>query len=158
MNDKPFTLYYIPQLKDIHCDNFPLDTGKISDVKRISKGITIIGFKENSSHYMIVGDNSNIISMGFVKKIETKDKNVIYIGQRIYSNSKKELYDYIKKGAKSGVQSIQKEIVRIQNMKKTLSSTILDSGIYDAYIDQMYKTIKTIQTNFKNLIINLKKV
>ena len=42
MNDKPFTLYYIPQLKNINCDSFPIDVGKISDVKTVSKGFAIL--------------------------------------------------------------------------------------------------------------------
>ena len=155
MNDKPFTLYYIPKLKTINCDNFPTNCGKISDVRTVSKGITIIGYKETSNHYMIVGDNSNIISMGMVRKIETKNKNVIYIGERIYSDSQKELFDYIKREVTEKIQFIQKEIVRIQDIKKNLSST---SGIYDEYVDQLYKQIKTIKTNSKQLIISLKKL
>ena len=157
MNDKPFTLYYIPLLKNINCNSFPIGTGKISDVRTVSKGITILNRKENSNHYMIVGDKSNIISMGMVKKIETKNKNIIYIGQKIYSNSQKELYDYIKKEITKRIQDIQKEIVRVQCIKKNLSS-VLGSDVYDEYIDRMYKTIKTIKTNSKELIIKLKEV
>ena len=153
MNDKPFTLYYV-QLKNINSDDFLADTGKISDVKCISKGMTVIGFKENSNHYMIVGDKPNVISMGMVQKIETKNKNIIYIGQRIYSNSQKELYDYIKLEISKRVQYIQKEIVSTQKIKNNLQG----SDMYDEYIDRLYKQIKTIQTNFKNLITNLKKV
>jgi hypothetical protein len=156
MNDKPFTFYYIPQLKYINCDNFSTDCGKISDIRTVSKGINILGFNENSNYYMIVGDNSSIISMGMVKKIETKNKNIIYIGRRIYSNSQKELYDYIKQKVTEKIQTLQKEIVRIQDMKKNISSTLDD--IYNACINEKYKTIKTIQTNSKNLIANLKKV
>jgi len=157
MNDKPFTLYYMPQLRGIVCDNFPIATGKISDVRAVSKGIALLGFKENSNHYMIVGDNSSIISMGMTKKIETKNKNIIYIGQRIYSNSQKELFDYIKREAIKKIQNIQEEIVRVQDIRKNLSNT-LSNDLYDEYIDRMYKRIKTIKTNSKNLITNLKKV
>lgn len=159
MNDKPFTLYYMPQLKCINCDNFSFDTGKISDVKFISKGkgITILGWKENNNHYAIFGDNFSIIPMGMTKKIETKNKNIIYLGQKIYSNSQKELFDYIKREVTKRIQSIQKEIVKAQYIKKNLSS-ILSSEAYDVYIDQMYKAIKTIKTNSKELIVNLKKV
>ena len=157
MNDKPFTLYYINLLKDISADNFPTNAGKISDVKRISKGMTVIGWKENNNHYAIFGDNSNIISMGKVKTMETKNKNIIYIGQKIYSNSQKELYDYIKQEITKRIQDIQKKIVRAQNTKKNLSNTLTIS-IYDKLISQMYGTIKIIQTNAKELITNLKKI
>jgi len=157
MNDKPFTLYYI-QLKNINCDGFLADTGKISDVRTVSKGITVLNWKENSNHYIIVGDKPNVISMGIVQKIETKNKNVIYIGQKIYSNSQKELFDYIKREVTKRIQNIQKEIVRVQSIKKNLFNMLAGSGIYDEYVDQMYKTIKIIQTNSKNLITNLKKV
>ena len=158
MNDKPFTLYYIPQLKNINQYNFPTETGKISDVRTVSKGITLIGHIETPNHYMIVGDKPSIISMGMVKKTETKDKNVIYIGRRIYSNSQKTLFDYIKKEVTKKIQHIQKEIVRVQDLKKNLSSIILGTDIHDVYIDQMYKQIKTIKTNSKQLIINFKKL
>jgi hypothetical protein len=156
MNDKPFTLYYIPQLKNINCANFPTNAGKISDVRTVSKGISLLGFKGNSNHYMIVGDNSSIISMGMVKKIETKNKNIIYIGQRIYSSSQKELYDYIKREITKRIQSIQKQIAKIQDIKRI--STILGFDVYDEYINQMYRQIKTIKTNSKELIANFKKV
>ena len=159
MSDKPFTLYYIPQLKNINCANFLADTGKIDDVKYVSKGITLIGLKENSNHYMIVGDNSSIISMGMVKKIETKNKNIIYIGQRIYSSSQKELYDYIKREVTKRIQNIQKQIARI---KKIINTSKFDNDIYidiqNEYINQMYRQIKIIQTNLKNLITNFKKL
>lgn len=157
MNDKPFTLYYIPQLNNINCNNFPLDTGKIDDVRCISKGITLTELKENFNYYMIVGDNSNIISMGMTKEKETKNKNIIYIGQRIYSSSQKELYDYIKRKVTDKIQEIQKDIEKIQGIKKKLSS-ILGNETFDEHINQLYKTIKTIKTNSKELIINLKKV
>jgi len=157
MNDKPFTLYYIPQLKNINCDNFLVDTGKIDDVKRISKGITLTERKENSNYYMIVGDNSNIISMGMTKEKETKNKNIIYIGKKIYSSSQKELYDYIKRKVTNKLQEIQKDIEKIQGIKKELSS-MLGNETFDERINQLYKTIKTIKTNSKELITNLKKV
>ena len=154
MNDKPFTLYYV-RLENINFNNFLADTGKISDVKCISKGMTMRGFKENSNHYMIVGDKPNVISMGMVQKIKTKNKNIIYIGQqKIYSNSQKELYDYIKLEITKRVQYMQKEIVNTQEIKNNLQG----SDMYDEYIDRLYKQIKIIQTNFKNLITNLKKV
>ena len=156
MNDKPFTLYYI-QLNNITCDNFLADTGKISDVRTVSKGITIIGFKENSNHYMIVGDKPNVISMGMVRKIETKNKNIIYIGERIYSNSQKELFDYIKREVTKRIQNIQKEIIRIQDIKK-ICNMLVGSAMYDEYVDKLYERIKIIQTNSKKLITNLKKV
>ena len=95
--------------------------------------------------------------MGKVKKIETKHKNIIYIGQKIYSNSQKELYDYIKREVTKRIQHAQKEIVIAQGIKKNLPNT-LACGIYEEYIDQMYKQIKTIKTNSKNLITNFKKV
>lgn len=154
MNDKPFTLYYMPQLKNINCDNFPIDAGKISDVRTVSKGITLLGFKENSNHYAICGDNSNVISMGMVKKIETKNKNIIYVGQKIYSSSQKELFDYIKREVTKIIQKTQNVIVRVQNIKKNT----LGSDLYDEYINNRYKEIKTIKTNSKKLITNLKKV
>jgi len=157
MSDKPFTLYYIPQLKNINCANFLANTGKIDDVKYVSKGITLIGLKENSNYYMIVGDNSSIISMGRVKKIETKNKNIIYIGQRIYSSSQKELYDYIKREVTKRIQNIQKQIARMQRMKNTSNSNFVND-IYNEYINQMYKAIKIIQTNSKNLITNFNKL
>lgn len=157
MNDKPFTLYYIPQLKNINCDNFPVATGKISNVKTVAKGFTILDFKENSNHYAICGDNSNVISMGMVKKIETKNKNIIYIGQKIYSNSQKELFEYIKREITKRIQEIQKEIVRVQGIRNEFIHFLRNTEMYDEYIDQMYKQIKTIKTNSKELITNLKK-
>ena len=159
MNNKPFTLYYIPQLKNINCANFLASTGKIDDVKYVSKGITLIGLKENSNHYMIVGDNSSIISMGMVKKIETKNKNIIYIGHRIYSNSQKKLYDYIKLEVTKRIQNIQKQIARIQEINNTSNfDNDIYNGIYNEYINQMYRQIRIIQTNSKNLITNIKKL
>jgi hypothetical protein len=160
MNNKSFTLYYIPQLKNINCDNFPVTAGKISDVKTVAKGFTILDFKENSNHYAICGDNSNVISMGMVKKIKTKNKNIIYIGQKIYSNSQKELFEYIKREITKRIQEIQKEIVRVQGIKNEFGKFIHflhNTEMYDEYIDQMYKEIKTIKTNSKELITNLKK-
>ena len=157
MNDKPFTLYYIPQLKYINCDNFPIDVGKIPDVKFISKGITILGWKENNNHYAIFGDNFSIIPMGMTKKIETKNKNIIYIGQRIYSNSQKELYDYIKREVTDKIQKIKKEIARIQTLKCT-NPSFIPNDYYQEYIGLLYKQIKKINTNLKQLITNIKKV
>jgi len=157
MNDKPFTLYCIPQLKDINSVNFIVDVRKISDVRTVSKGITILNLKENSNHYMIVGNNSNIISMGAVKRIETKNKNIIYVGQKIYSSSQKELYDYIKQEATKRIQNLQEEIIKLQGIKKILSNT-RDNDIYNEYINTVYKRIKTIKTNSKKLITNFKKL
>lgn len=157
MNDKPFTLYYINNLKYIHADSFSAIAGKISDVKRISKGMTVIGWKENNNHYAIFGDNSNIIPMGTVKTIETKNKNIIYVGQKIYSNSQKELYDYIKREVTDKIQKIKKEIARIQTLKCT-NPSFIPNDYYQEYIGLLYKQIKKINTNLKQLITNIKKV
>lgn len=155
MNNKPFTLYYINSLKFIHCDNFPIIAGKISDAKCISKGITLKEWKENNNRYAIFGDNPNIISMGMVKTIETKNKNIIYIGEKIYSNSQKELYDYVKREVTYEIQKIKKEIARIQTIKCT-NTDFIGSDYYQEYIGLLYKQIKIINTNLKQLIINLK--
>lgn len=157
MNNKPFTLYYIDNLKYIHSDSFSTIARKILDVKRISKGMTMIGWKENNNHYAILKENSHIISMGALKTIETKNKNIIYEGQKIYSNSKKELYDYIKREVTNKIQKIKKEIARIHTIKCNEPSTVTDD-IYEEYIDRLYYQIKKINTNLKQLITNIKKL
>lgn len=161
MNDKPFTLYYINSLKYIKTNSFQASVGKIADVRTVSKGLTILGFKENSNHYAIVGDRPNIISMGMVVKIETKNKNIIYLGQKIYSNSQKELFDYIKREVTTMLQKLENDIVRAQDMKRNLSATPFSverrTTLYDEFINQSYKQIKTIKANSKELITNLKK-
>jgi hypothetical protein len=99
--------------------------------------------------------------MGMVKKIETKNKNIIYIGQKIYSNSQKELFYYIKREVTTMLQKLENDIVRAQDMKRNLSATPFSverrTTLYDEFINQSYKQIKTIKANSKELITNLKK-
>lgn len=162
MNDKPFTLYYIHDLKCINTYNFTTNAGKISDVRTVSKGFTILDFKENSNHYAICGDKLNVISMGMVKKIETKNKNIIYIGQKIYSSSQKELFDYYKRQFHKGIQYIESNI----NIQEQKVNTVLNNetnairDVQHALKDiQRYREIKVNAINiYRQTIEAIKKL
>ncbi len=140
---------------------YKLKVGKIENVKKITKGISISQYTnpnkkgtDNRNVYALVSDELTVCPLGLMSAMKNKKQRTIYVGQKVFTTTKEDLCDYYREQA-------QKKHIKMQEAlkiaKEGLNKYAGTSNDYAEHywtrkIEYVTKNVKNVQDQYKKLI------
>ena len=132
---------------------------KIENVCKIAKPLSVLSKAKNNNLYALVGEDLEVLSLGMLKELKSKEGKTIYVGQKVFTTEKKILCDYYREKAQEFRKRLHDSIKLTTMLYDQLSET--NNSLMDFYKGQLerYKLrIKDTEKCYKEIIENIKQL
>lgn len=130
---------------------------KIENVYKIAKPLSILSKAKNNNLYALIGENLEVLSLGMLKELKSKEGKTIYVGQKVFTTEKKILCDYYRQKAQEFRKRLH-DSIKLTNILYDQSSESSLMAFYKGQIERYKLRIQDTEKSYKEVIENIKQL